>query len=56
MRYGCVLFWQVLEGWLQWSAMGLFQQEPATQAVIAMVTQLADALHKSGKVGAAPDS
>lgn len=47
-----VLCWQVLEGWLQWAAMGVFQQEPFTQAVIAMITQLAGALHTAGKVGA----
>lgn len=42
---------QVLEGWLQWSAMGVLLRDDLTQAVVAMVTQLADLLHSAGKVG-----
>lgn len=42
---------QVLEGWLQWSAMGVLLRYDLTQAVVAMITQLADLLHSAGKVG-----
>lgn len=42
---------QVLEGWLQWAAMGALKQDAIRQAIISMVDKLAVALHAAGKVG-----
>jgi hypothetical protein len=42
---------QVLEGWLQWSAMGVLQHDEFAQAVLDLVTDMAKKLHAAGKVG-----
>jgi hypothetical protein len=46
-----VLFLQVLEGWLQWAAMGVMQHAQAAQAVLVLVKNLGAKLHDAGKVG-----
>lgn len=46
----------VLEGWLQWSAMGVLLRYDLTQAVVAMITQLADLLHSAGAFAGCPSS
>lgn len=50
----CAYFLQVLEGWLQWSAMGALQHDEFAQAVLDLVTNMAQQLHAAGKVGALP--
>lgn len=46
----CVAVLQVLEGWMQWSGMGLLQHEGFTRAVVALITDLAARLHADAKV------
>jgi hypothetical protein len=49
-----VMCLQVLEGWLQWAAMGVMQHAQAAQAVLVLVKDLGDKLHAAGKVGRWP--
>jgi hypothetical protein len=46
-----ILCLQVLEGWLQWAAMGVMQHAQAAQAVLVLVENLGAKLHVEGKVG-----